>query len=321
MKIRVIFFMFWGISIIQCLAQPITKPLPVIDMHLHVYSAKNYWGPASQPFDPGMTSPKNNVEHIKSVVEQINKYNIVITYASGNFTALDSINKRYPDKFFLSAEIWPTKELLSNKNFINTLKNKIKNGEVHGIGEVANFYTGIPPNDPLMDTLYRLAEKNDLPIGLHFAPGPPGSQLTSYPNMRLEFGNPLMLQDILIKFPKLRLNIMHAGLPVFPDETFGILFMFPNVYADISCHAWYCDYTRESLKEFLIKAVKYGFVDRLMFGSDEMVWPGAIGLSIDFITQADFLTDKQKRDILYNNAAHYLKLSDEEIKKHNQITK
>jgi len=318
MKSKVIILLFWSFSFLNCLGQTTLRNLPVIDMHLHVYTAKNYWGPAKLPNDTTMISPKNNIEHIKAVIEQIRKNNIVITYASGNFEALDSINIRYPDKFLPSIEIRPTKELLNNKAYLDRLNLKIKNGEIRGIGEVLNFYTGIAPNDPLMDTLYRIAEKNDLPIGLHFAPGPRGSQLTSSPKSRLEYTNPLLLQDVLIKFPKLRVNIMHAGLPTYPDETFALLFMFPNVYADISCLSWYSDYTRESLKEFLIKAVKYGFTDRLMFGSDEMVWPSAIGLSIDFINKADFLTDSQKRDILYNNAARYLKLSTAEIKKHNQ---
>lgn len=159
-----------------------------------------------------------------------------------------------------------------------------------------------------MDTLYRIAQDNDLPIGLHFAPGPPGSQLTNYPNMKLEFSNPLLMQEVLIKFPQLRLSIHHAGLPIYQEETFGLMFMFPNVYVDISCLAWYCDYTRESLKDFLIKAVRYGFADRIMFGSDEMTWPGAIGLSIDYINNSDFLTEGQKQDILYNNAVRYLRL-------------
>jgi hypothetical protein len=37
-----------------------------------------------------------------------------------------------------------------------------------------------------------------------------------------------------------------------------------------------------------------------MFGSDQMVWPGAA----------------QKRDILYNNAARFLRLSKEEMARH-----
>jgi hypothetical protein len=160
-----------------------------------------------------------------------------------------------------------------------------------------------------MDTIYRIAANYDLPVGIHFGLAPPGSQLTGFPKMRVEYGNPLMIQDVLIKFPKLRLNIMHAALPLFGDETFAIMNLFPNVYVDIGVLTWHDDYTRESVKEFLIKACKYGFIDRIMYGSDEMVWPGAIGLSIDFIENADFLTDKQKRDILYNNAAKFLRLS------------
>ena len=322
MKAIFILFLLSTLSAIYCFGQPFSKRPPVIDMHLHVYSANSYWGGADNKLkDTVLTSPKNNVGHIKAVLEQIEKYNIVIAYASGNFESLDSINKQYPGKFLPSFEIFPTKELLKDEVLLAKLKLKIKNGEIRGIGEVANFYTGVAPNDPVLDTLYRIAEENNLPIGLHFAPGPSGVQLTSNPNMRLEHSNPLLLQDVLIEFPKLRMNVMHAGLPIFPDETFGMLFMFPDLYVDISCLAWYGDYTRESLKDFFLKALRYGFGDRIMFGSDEMVWPGAIGISIDFINNADYLTEKQKRDILYNNAARYLRLPEEEIRKHNRLTK
>jgi uncharacterized protein len=319
MKAHLIFFLLFTLSMFYCFGQPVSKRLPVIDMHLHVYSAKSYWGGADFKLkDTVLSSPKNNVEHIKAVLEQIEKYNIVITYASGNFEALDSINKQYPGKFLPSFEIYPTKELLKDEALLNKLKLKIKNGEIRGIGEVANFYTGVAPNNPVLDTLYRIAEEYNLPIGLHFAPGPPGSQLGNYPNMQLEYSNPLLLQDVLIRFPKLRMNIMHAGLPIYQDEAFGMLFMFPDLYVDISCLAWYGDYTRESLKDFLVKAIRYGFGNRIMYGSDEMVWPGTIGISIDYINNANFLTEKQKRDILYNNAVRFLRLPEEEIRKHHQ---
>jgi uncharacterized protein len=312
MKTKVLYLLIWTAGVVQCFGQNASKALPVIDMHLHVYSPQSYWGGNDYVLkDTILPSPKNNIDHIKAVLEQIKKHNIFLTYASGDFESLDMINKLYPGKFLPSFEVWPTKELLGDKNLISKLKLKIKNGEVRGIGEVVNFYTGIAPNDPVMDTLYKIAQENDLPIGLHFAPGPPGSQLTNYPDMRLEYSNPLLMQDVLIKFPELRLSIHHAGLPIYPEETFGLMFMFPNVYVDISCLAWYCDYTRESLKDFLIKAFRYGFGDRIMFGSDEMTWPGTIGLSIDYINKTDFLTEGQKRDILFNNAVRYLRLKND----------
>ncbi|HTF30857.1 MAG TPA: amidohydrolase family protein, partial [Flavitalea sp.] len=56
-----------------------------------------------------------------------------------------------------------------------------------------------------------------------------------------------------------------------------------------------------------------GFGKRIMFGSDNMVWPQAIQQGIQSIHKADFLTMSQKRDILFNNAARFLRLTTEEI--------
>ncbi len=40
-----------------------------------------------------------------------------------------------------------------------------------------------------------------------------------------------------------------------------------------------------------------------MFGSDQMVWPGAIVPALEAIGSADFLTPAHKRAILHDNAA------------------
>jgi uncharacterized protein len=47
-----------------------------------------------------------------------------------------------------------------------------------------------------------------------------------------------------------------------------------------------------------------------------MVWPEALEVAIQSIETADFLTAEQKRDILYNNAARFLRLSETEIARH-----
>jgi len=49
-----------------------------------------------------------------------------------------------------------------------------------------------------------------------------------------------------------------------------------------------------------------------------MVWPEAIERSIFAIDEAAFLSEDQKRDIFYNNAARFLRLSQEEIAKHHE---
>ena len=51
-----------------------------------------------------------------------------------------------------------------------------------------------------------------------------------------------------------------------------------------------------------------GFEKRIMFGSDEMVWPDAVSAAIETIQTDPELAPEQKRDILYNNAARFLRL-------------
>ena len=44
-----------------------------------------------------------------------------------------------------------------------------------------------------------------------------------------------------------------------------------------------------------------------------MVWPRTIEIAIATIENAPFLSEEQKRDIFYKNAARFLRLSEEEI--------
>jgi hypothetical protein len=45
-----------------------------------------------------------------------------------------------------------------------------------------------------------------------------------------------------------------------------------------------------------------------MFGSDQMVWPEAIGMAIEGIQSANFLTEEQKLDIFHDNAVRFFRL-------------
>jgi predicted TIM-barrel fold metal-dependent hydrolase len=50
-----------------------------------------------------------------------------------------------------------------------------------------------------------------------------------------------------------------------------------------------------------------------MFGSDQMYWPQAISRAMEGIETADFLSEDQKRDILFENAARFLRLNKREV--------
>jgi len=105
---------------------------------------------------------------------------------------------------------------------------------------------------------------------------------------------------------------MHAGWP-YLDEIVGLLYAHPQVYIDIAVINWVLP--RKEFHQYLRRIVEAGYGDRIMYGSDEMQWPQSIQVSVENILSADFLTRKEKEDILYNNAARFLKLSSEEMKK------
>jgi hypothetical protein len=54
-----------------------------------------------------------------------------------------------------------------------------------------------------------------------------------------------------------------------------------------------------------------GLGKRIMFGSDQMIWPETIGMAVEAIESAEFLSEEEKRDIFYNNAVRFLRLDEE----------
>jgi uncharacterized protein len=65
---------------------------------------------------------------------------------------------------------------------------------------------------------------------------------------------------------------------------------------------------RAEFHTYLRRLVESGFGKRIMFGSDQMLWPQAIGWAIENVESAPFLTAERKRDIFYNNAVRFFRL-------------
>jgi len=186
-------------------------------------------------------------------------------------------------------------------------------GDVAVIGEIGTQYEGVAPDSPKLEALWTAAESLDLPVSLHVGPGPPGTPYLPGMGYRAKMSSPLLLEDVLVRHPKLRLNLMHAGYPML-DDTLALLYAHPQVYVDIGVIVY--TQPRAAFYRYLKALVDAGFDNRVMFGSDQMIWPEAIERSIQVIEQAPFLSASQKRDILYNNAAHFLRLDAKTIARH-----
>jgi uncharacterized protein len=116
-----------------------------------------------------------------------------------------------------------------------------------------------------------------------------------------------------VRHPRLRVYLAHAGYPML-DDLLALLYAHPQVYVDVGIIVFHLP--RAEFYRYLRTVVEAGFGDRVMFGSDQMVWPGVIERAIAVIEEAPFLSAAQKRDILYNNAARFLRLSEVDIARH-----
>ena len=151
-----------------------------------------------------------------------------------------------------------------------------------------------------------------MPVAIHMGPGEPG-QPYSGGGYRVSLGDPLLLEPVLLRHPKLRVSVMHAGYPM-ADRMRALMFSYPQVYAEIGGIVY--TEPRPSFYAFLSELVEAGYGDRILFGSDQMIWPGVIEAAVRTIEEAPFLSEDQKRDIFYNNAARFLRLSRSEMARH-----
>jgi predicted TIM-barrel fold metal-dependent hydrolase len=311
------------------------RPAPVIDMHLHAVAAASQGPPPlamcspiaglrrdpSQPWpsvfmaelkqpacsDP-VWSPATDQELQRRTLEILERRNI-IGVASGPIDFVQRWKAAAPDRI-IPGLIFNVGATRISPDSIRRLHDS---GALAVLGEVTNQYAGIGPSDSLFDPWLAVAEALDMPVGIHIGTGPPGAPYLGFTGYRARLHSPLLLEEALVRHPRLRVYIMHAGWPML-DDLLAVLWTHPQVYVDVGIIVYALP--AAEFYRFLRTIVEAGFGDRVMFGSDQMVWPEAIERGIARIESAPFLSTEQKRDILYNNAARFLRLTDTEIARH-----
>lgn len=275
---------------------------PIIDMHLHA-DLPPHEIPARSPAlcrpEPcrgeGEATP-GPAATLEQTLQAMKRHNIVKGVVSG--LDLDIVAKwvrAAPDRVIGSPFI-----LKSGQHDMNRLRQEYAAGHLAAMGEIGTQLSGISPNDPALEPYFSLAEELDVPVLIHTAGIGP-----YLPTFRSTAGSPLLLEDVLVRHPRLRLYVENAGYP-YRDQMVAMMYQYPQLHADVSTITWVIP--RAAFYDYLEALVRAGLGKRLMFGSDQMRWPQKIGEGIAAIQQAPFLTDGQKRDILYNNAARFLRI-------------
>jgi predicted TIM-barrel fold metal-dependent hydrolase len=285
-----------------------TQPLPIIDMHIHAFGLDQMGNPPpANPRTGKETPPRTDKELMELTLSELKRYNIVKAVAGGPREDVTRWLAADPERI-MGGTIFGSS---GQPPDLNLLRDDIRTGRLSVLGELAPIYAGVAPNDPKMEPVWALAEELDIPVGFHTGLGPPRTPYNCCPKFRNSLGNPALLEEVLVRHPKLRVYLMHAGFP-YLQETIAILHMYPQVYVDVGAIVW--TRPREEFHEHLRALVRSGFGKRIMFGSDQMIWPEAIGMAIEGIESAKFLTLQQKRDIFYNNAVRFLRLDEKTLR-------
>jgi len=279
---------------------------PIIDMHLHAYANPSPLFGQQMPPNPltgkSYTSSASLEAHKEECFSIFKKHKIVKAFVSQH---AEDWKKTAPD-LILSGK--------GQRYSIEELREFHANGLLDIIGEVAPNYQGLLPNDKRLHPYFDLAAELKIPIAYHLYPGgPPGGAYFAYPKTRAKQVKPLALEEILISRPRMKIYIMHAGWPYLEDMK-ALMYAHLQVYVDVGVISWALP--RAEFHHYLQGLVRAGFGKRIMFGSDQMEWPGTIEEAIEAVNSADFLSLEQKEDIFYNNAARFLQLPEEEIARH-----
>jgi uncharacterized protein len=253
-------------------------------------------------------SPMTDQELMSETIEAMERRN-VYGVLSGSPARVAAWREAAPGRFIPGLGF----QIGMNAVSPDSLRALYESGRVAVLAEVTNQYAGIAPDDERMAPYWALAEELDLPVGIHVGPGPPGAIYLGFPEYRARLHSALTMEEVLVRHPGLRVYLMHAGFPLL-DDLLALLYAHPQVYVEVGVIVF--SQPQAAFYRYLQGIVDAGFGKRVMFGSDQMVWPGVIERSIAVIEEAPFLTEEQKRDILYNNAARFLRLSEEGIARH-----
>ena len=229
------------------------KNLTIIDCHVHAYLTQEI-------VDLQKSMKENNISAsvilywpleqqkaptLKNVIKNIEKYN----------------------NLFVAASI----KITNNKNFqrdLNEIEDLIIKKKIIAL-KLYPGYEYFYVNDERCNDVYSLCNKYKIPVMFHC-----GDTWSSYKKAIIHYTNPMFIEDIIVKYPNLKILICHIGNPCWIDETKELIYKNKNVYTDISgilsgVNNWYIESYTENIMKKLHDMIAYiGGAHKILFGSD-----------------------------------------------------
>jgi hypothetical protein len=234
-----------------------TKAPPVLDVHVHAMDGnfpglapmcpntskftasdpkgkEEPFGWVKEPCTPALY-PSASGEYMKEVLAEMERMNVTAV-VFGDPKSVQKWKDAAPARVIPGTSfedgMAPGKRVA-----LEELRKDFSIGGFKVMGEIGLQYEAISPSDPSVDAYFALAEELDIPVAIHMGTGGSGRANVTMPKFRGSMGNPLLLEELLARHPKLRVQVMHAGYPMI-EEMLTLLQANSHVYVDVAGLIW-----------------------------------------------------------------------------------
>jgi predicted TIM-barrel fold metal-dependent hydrolase len=191
----------------------------------------------------------------------------------------------------------PPEKVERNSEITEQMEQELKELDYKGLKLMVSFRNK-HFYDKILQPILEVAQSHNLIVLMHTGWPPPGTRKPV-----LSYSNPVDMDEHFNSFPKVKFVIAHMGFP-FSDVAIALATQYPNIYLDIS-NLPYMAPVR--LRNLLLIAKDIIGTHKILFGTDGFV-PEMIEVALRQFERIDYLTEKEKANILGLNAKKLLNL-------------
>ena len=247
----------------------------IINSHCHIFQYPDHWSKEMADIYMGALSeiplwwnpeekwkPENLHVDVGELITDMDKGKVDKAFVMGHVwkpynceTPLDwiaNIVQKHPDRFIGFHVADPIGGLIEVEKLDRAVNE-------FGFGGLKLFpaYNHVALNDRRMYPLFEKAQQMDIPVLMH-------TGWTHVPLAKMEWQRPVLIEDVAIAFPKLRIIMGHTGFQ-WALEALMVMKKHKNVHGDF---AFWHDLPFNFIVQVFTFAKKMELMDRLLWGTD-----------------------------------------------------
>ncbi|MHA1975042.1 MAG: amidohydrolase family protein [Candidatus Hodarchaeales archaeon] len=233
---------------------------------------------------------------------------------------INDLVKKYPDKFMGYGSINPRRSTKEVKNLIKDIDNYNLSGikllptlQFFKPGDIKERILSRTQRmiDKNLNLIFKFSKKKDIPILIHPGKDPGPWEIRTL--RCVQNTHPKYWRGLINKYSNNKIIIAHLGCYGCEDyddswfqEALDLATHFPNVFLDTSAVTYYLDSSK------VVKAIRSSCTfDKILFGTDSpVVYGSSMKKNVKIIIENQKLSEKEKRQVLSDNAKQLLNIVD-----------